>query len=103
MLLLLTRAWSVGCTWSAQVGNSLFYLDSLDSAAWLDQVALPAAADATGPVSGSEPAGAALPSRPPPVRVIQTKAIYEDYERNIARIARSVADLCSRATVADDH
>ena len=85
-----------------QVDNGLFYLDSLDSTEWLAHVALPvgdgrgdAATDADGaPISASHHAadgadGAAeLWMRRAPTRAVHTRAIFEDYERNMTRIAR---------------
>ena len=61
----------------------MFYLDSLDSTDWLDDLALAQRAGATEGQPAEDPA-----LRPAPVHAVTTHAIFEDYDRRMARIAR---------------
>jgi len=73
-----------GCCCCTQGGDNMFYLDSLDSTDWLDDLALAHATEA----EDAAVAAADIALRPAPVHAVTTHAIYEDYDRRMARIAR---------------
>jgi len=70
-----------GCC--SQGGDNIFYLDSLDSTDWLDDLALARPNEAEDAVAVED-----MALRPAPVHAVTTHAIYEDYDRRMARIAR---------------